>query len=233
MSDELTLAGIDRSDTIAEARERLVGADTRGGFLRKLAVGGAGAALGSGVMAALPQIARAATANDIDILNFALTLEYPAAAFFTEAERNGMLSGPTLDVAHVVGAHERAHVRALRSALGANAVKRGHYDFGEATSDQKKFQKAALWFEDIAVGYLKGQAPLIDSDAVLVVALGLHSVEARHAAWIRHVMGILPAPHPYDAPITRESAVAQFRSRGFLALQPRTVARRRSPTVTG
>jgi hypothetical protein len=124
-------------------------------------------------------------------------------------------------------------VRALRHALGKKAVKRGHYNFGDATEDQRKFQEAGLWFENIAVGYLKGQAPLLDSDAVLVVALGLHSVEARHAAWMRRVMGSVPAPDAFDAPISKQAAISQFRHRGFLALEPRTTAKKRKPTVTG
>src|SRR4051812_1631614 len=140
MADELTIEGIDESATIAEAQDRVLRSQTRGGFLRGIALGGAGAALGTGVAAALPQVARAATQNDVDILNFALTLEYPAAAFFTEAERNGALSGDTATVARVIGAHERAHVRALRQALGKAAVKKGHYNFGDATENQEKFQ---------------------------------------------------------------------------------------------
>ncbi len=233
MSHELTLEGIDRSATIAEAQDRLLGSQTRGGLLRRMAALGAGGALAGGVMAALPQVARAATQNDIDILNFALTLEYPAAAFFTEAERNGALSGETAVAARVIGAHERAHVRALRHALGPKAVKRGHYDFGDATEDQQKFHDAGIWFENVAVGYLKGQAPLIDSDAILVVALGLHSVEARHAAWMRRIGGDVPAPSAFDAPITRESAISQFRARGYLAIEPKTTVKKRAPTVTG
>jgi hypothetical protein len=233
MSDELTIEGIDESATVAEAHDLVMRTHTRGGLLRTVALGGAGAALGTGVAAALPSVARAATKNDIAILNFALTLEYPAAAFFTEAERNGALSGDTATVARVVGAHERAHVRALQQALGKQAVKKGNYNFGDATENQQKFQQSALWFENISVGYIKGQAPLIDSAAVLVVALGLHSVEARHASWIRRVMGLVPAPHAFDAPISKQSAVAQFRSRGFLAVEPQMVARRTSPKVTG
>ena len=57
-----------------------------------------------------------AFSNDVGILNYALVLEYLQASFYTEAERSGALSGKTAQAATVVGATERAHVKAFREA---------------------------------------------------------------------------------------------------------------------
>ena len=54
------------------------------------------------------------SASDINILNYALVLEYLQAAFYTEAERNGALNGKAAQAATVLGATERAHVKAFR-----------------------------------------------------------------------------------------------------------------------
>ena len=66
----------------------------------------------------LAEPGKAASKTDVDILNYALTLEYLQAAFYTEAERRGALRTPLAnETTRVLGAVERAHVRALRDAL--------------------------------------------------------------------------------------------------------------------
>ena len=77
----------------------------------------------------MPASGRRRTSNDVDILNYALTLEYLQAAFYTEAERLGALRGKARQAAEVVGAVERAHVTALRAALGSAAVARPTFNF--------------------------------------------------------------------------------------------------------
>ena len=78
--------------------------------------------VGTGAIAAARVPAAAAgglAASDIDILNYALVLEYLQASFYTEAERSGALSGRTAEAARIVGATERAHVKAFRKLLGS------------------------------------------------------------------------------------------------------------------
>ena len=45
----------------------------------------------------------------------------------------------------------------------------------------------------------QGQTPFIESGDVLEAAISIHPVEARHAAWIRNIVGMNPAPQPFDA----------------------------------
>ncbi|MGE0028256.1 MAG: ferritin-like domain-containing protein, partial [Thermoleophilia bacterium] len=42
------------------------------------------------------------------------------------------------------------------------------------------------------------QGPRIKQIPVIEAALSIHSVEARHAAWIRNILGKNPAPAAFD-----------------------------------
>ena len=226
MSD-LTLGEVDEDGAICEAVERVVGG-TRADFLRKATVGGA-ALLGA---LAMPPTGAAATAKDTDILNYALTLEYLQASFYTEAERVDSLRGKARRAAEVVGAVERAHVQALRAALGSAAVARPAFNFRGVTENQQRFLKTAVAFEDLAVAAYKGQAPRLDSDALLAVAISIHSVEARHAAWMRYLFGIVPAADAFDEPLGRPEVTKIVASTGFIASGGRT-ERKAKPRFTG
>jgi len=224
---ELTLGQVDVDGAIGESIGRVVG-ETRADFLRKAAVGGT-ALLG---VLAMPPAGEAATAKDVDILNFALTLEYLQAAFYTESERVGALRGKARRAAEVVGAVERAHVTAFREALGAASVARPKFNFRGVTESQDGFLKTAVAFEDLAVAAYKGQAPRLDSDALLAVAVSIHSVEARHAAWMRYLFGIVPAADAFDEPFSRPRVTRIVASTDFITSAGRT-ERTGTPRFTG
>jgi rubrerythrin len=219
----MRLADIDRDDAIAEALDTLHGS-TRAGFLRRAALGSAA------LLAASAAPASAALGKrDEAILNYALTLEYVQDSFYSEVERIGALSGGLAEQAKVVAAHERAHVKALREVLGSRAVKRPRFDFRGATEDAERFRRTAVAFEDLAVAAYKAQAPLIQNSGYLVAALGIHSVEARHAAWIRRLAGIVPAADAFDEPRSKRSTLAVVGDTHFV-LKTRS---RRKPKFTG
>jgi rubrerythrin len=198
----MKLFEIDRDDAIAEALDALHGT-TRAGLFRRAALGSAA------LLAASSAPASAAMGRrDEAILNNALTLEYHQDSFYSEVERLGTLSGALERQAKTVAAHERAHVKAFRQVLGSRAVKRPRFDFRGATEDAGRFRKTAVAFEDLAVAAYKAQAPLIQSRAYLVPALAIHSVEARHAAWIRRLAGELPAADAFDEPRSKRSTLA-------------------------
>jgi hypothetical protein len=222
------LTSVDRDGALREtrsraeamlSRRRLFGLTAAGaGTIILARVGGAGAA--------------SLSASDVDILNYALVLEYLQASFYTEAERSGALHGKTAEAARVVGATERAHVTAFRKLLQDQAVKRPTFDFQGTTEQQKPFLKTAVALEDLAVAAYKGQAPKLQSDAVLAAAVGIHSVEARHAAWMRALFGITPAVHAFDQPASRASINRIVASTGFIVSAPRMTAREK-PKYTG
>jgi len=232
MSNALTLDEVDNGGAILEALDK-VGDDSRVGFLKKSAVAAGGIVGGGAILGALATPAHAATANDVAILNFALTLEYLEAEFYTEAERIGALRGRVLAFAKVVGAHERAHVAFLKKALGSAAVKKPTFNFRGTTESEAKFKATAQVLEDTGVKAYKGQAPLIDSDAVLAAALSVHSVEARHAAWIRHINGAPPAPNAFDPAATKQQILQAVAGTKFITAAPVMTAPGRSPRFTG
>ena len=215
MAHPLTLAAVDTDGAIREAADGL-GRDTRGDVLRRAGMVGAGVAGGGILLAALVPEARAATKRDVSILNFALTLEYLEAAFYTEAVKMGALDGETLRFAQVVGAHERAHVAFLRKALGSAAVKRPSFNFRGTTEDQATFQATAIVLEDTGVRAYAGQAGRLDSAALLTAAVQVHSVEARHASWMRHIVGQRPAPRAFDPPLTMAQVLAAVKQTRFI-----------------
>lgn len=213
---DLTLETLDRDGALQEAIDRVWGG-SRADLLGRAAVGGA-ALLGA---LALPERAESATANDVDILNYALTLEYLQSSFYTETERVGALRGKAARATRVVGAVERAHVQALRQVLGKAAVKRPFFNFQGTTEDQQRFLKTAVAFEDLAVAAYKGQAPLLDSKELLAAAVAIHSVEARHAAWMRHLFGIVPAARAFDEPFSKPKILRIVASTRFIASTPK------------
>ena len=219
----MNLSEIDPDDAIVEALGELHGS-TRADFFRKAAFGSAAflAASAAPASAALGK-------RDEAILNYALTLEYVQDSFYSEVERIGALSGGLAEQAKVVAAHERAHVKALRGVLGSKAVKRPRFDFRGATEDAERFRKTAVAFEDLAVAAYKGQAPRLHSKAVLAAAISIHSVEARHAAWIRRLAGVVPAADAFDEPRSRKSTLAIVADTHFV-LKTRS---RRKPKFTG
>ena len=214
---------LDVDGALAEACDGL----TRAGFI--VAAGAGFAAL----VAAQPAHARnGIPKSDLDVLNYALVLEYLQAAFYTEAERAKGLSGRPKQAAEVVGAVERAHVKAFRDILGKKAVGKPHFDFRGVTERNEPFLKTAVAFEDLAVEAYKGQARRIRADAVLQSALGIHTVEARHAAWMRYLNGNTPAAAAFDLPRSRKSINAIVASTGFISDKPRMSSRDR-PRFTG
>jgi hypothetical protein len=225
---QLTLDELDRDGALREAAAR-AGA-TRADLLRGAVVGGAGflAAL------ALPAGGEAAPSlRDRDILNFALVLEYLQSAFYTETEQEGALRGKAKHASAVLGAVERAHVEALRGVLGSSAVARPSFNFKGVTEQQTPFLRTAVAFEDLAVAAYKGQAARIQAKPLLAAAVSIHSVEARHAAWMRYLFGITPASKPFDDALARPQVEEIVAKTHFVTSRPQTTQSGRAPRLTG
>lgn len=149
------------------------------------------------VMSDLFKKAYGQTPTDVNgVLNYALTLEYLEAEYYTlgAAASNLVPSGKPMGAITTIRDHEVAHVNFLKQVLGTNAVSKPTFDFtaggtfANVFSDYDTFLALAQAFEDTGVRAYKGQAAILKGNkVVLTAALQIHSVEARHASHIRQM----------------------------------------------
>jgi rubrerythrin len=165
-----------------------------------------GALYGLGSVAPFVSNALAMTGeSDVDILNFALTLEYLETDFYTVKGKQVGLSGRAKTYAKQFGEEERAHVTALQAAiveLGGQPVKKPTFVF--PVTDEMSFLKLAATLEDTGVGAYNGAAPSITNKKVLASAGAIVQVEARHSAAINLLLEMTPTPTGgFDKPLTK------------------------------
>jgi rubrerythrin len=137
--------------------------------------------------------------GDVEILNFALTLEYLESTFYKEAKTRAKAKGELKSLISLLAEDEDQHVEALTATikkLGGKPVAEPKFDF--EYSDPKSFLKLAQTFEDTGVSAYNGAAPMIKSKEVLGAAGSIVQVEARHAAAIRIQNEQEPAPDAFD-----------------------------------
>ena len=218
------LKQFDRDGALEETSSKVQTA-TRGGFLAKTGLATAAIIGGSAFAGALPAFARSEKLpeSDIEILQFALTLEYLEAAFYNEAKTSGALTGETSRFARVVSNHESSHVAFLQKVLGLRVVRKPLFDFKGTTKDQAKFQATADVLENTGVHAYLGQVPNIKTPAVLIGAGRILPVEARHAAWIRdirfrggHTSPTTPAPGAFEDGFSKDQILAAVKATGFI-----------------
>jgi rubrerythrin len=166
-----------------------------------------------GAVAAGPLLRKAfaqSDSSDIDILNYALTLEYLEAAFYQGAAKTPGLSSEVAGYVKTFGAEEQEHVDALMTTIkdmGGKPVAAPGVDFGDAFSSADKLIPLAITFEDTGVSAYNGAAPMIQSKDLLATAGGIVQVEARHAATIRFAAGEDPAPDAFDPTLTMDEVL--------------------------
>jgi Ferritin-like domain len=184
---------------------------TREAFIVRGAVT-AGAVYGLGAVGPFVREALAQDdGGDVEILNFALTLEYLEAAFYTQGLKQvSGLSGDVKSLATEIRDNENEHVAALTQTiedLGGTPVKAPGVDFGDAFSSQEAFLKLAQTFEDTGVSAYNGAAPMIQSPDVLGAAGSIVQIEARHAAAIRLLNGQPISDSGFDAPLEMQAVL--------------------------
>jgi hypothetical protein len=172
----------------------------------------AGAVYGMGSVAPFVSQAFAATGGgDAEILNFALTLEYLEADFYTVKGKQLGLSGQAKAYAAQFGAEENEHVTALTAAikhLGGTPVKKPRFVF--PATGERSFLTLASVLENTGVGAYNGAAPSLQSKQVLASAGSIVQIEARHAAAIDLLLGKSPTPNQgFDRPLNKAQVLAK------------------------
>lgn len=164
--------------------------------------------------------------DDVAILNYALTLEYLEAAFYQRGLENlseedfcnCALFGEDSELAErvyaeleTVRSHEQSHVETLGQtieALDGEPVESPSFDFGVRVEYADVFLATATQFEDVGVSAYAGAAPFIENGDLVPPALGIHSVEARHASFLRTITGQSGFPNVVDEARSRSEVLA-------------------------
>lgn len=168
--------------------------------------------------------------TDLDVLNYALTLENLENAFYREGlemfDRDDFESAQVVQdyspegvssvysALETIGDHESAHVDALTQAvslLDGDPAAEASYDFG--IDSVEEFLAVGQVLENTGVAAYAGAGPFIESPDLTSVALSIHSVEARHAAFLNDLNGETPFPNAFDPASSQEEvldAAGQF-----------------------
>ncbi len=167
-----------------------------------------------GATAVGPYVSNAFAASgtgDVDILNFALTLEYLETDFYKTKGKSVGLSGQAKSLASMFGDEEAEHVAALTkaiSAAGGKPVKKPTFAF--PVTDQASFLKLAYVLENTGVGAYNGAGPSLMNKAYLAAAGSIVQVEARHAASIALLTGSMITPDgAFDKPLSKKQVLAK------------------------
>jgi Ferritin-like domain len=227
----LTLEQLDQDGALQEGIAGLYG-HSRAEFLRKAVVGG-GALIAA---LSMPPRVEAAAASDVRIFQFGLNFEYLQSAFYTESERLGTIADmpPRRRVwARTLGAHERAHVAIIKKVLGPAAGKRPSFNFRGNTETEVRFTRTAVAMEDLTTALLTGLTPKLKDQGLAAAAFSLMTVEARHAAWARHLVGTLPVASAFDEPKSLDEVDRIVASTRFISTLRARTTTTRNPRFTG
>lgn len=192
----------DEATFSSEAKEKFISRKEALGnltdFSKKLAL----SAIPLGAIGALSTPVKAQSTSDlVNVLNYALTLEYLENEYYQMGNnQSGLIpSGQPTEIYQQIGKHEQQHVDFLLDtidALGGNPVDKPTFDFTvngmfDPFNNYDQFLALSQAFEDTGVRAYKGQAPAVQGSAqVLTAALAIHSVEARHASEVRRLRGL-------------------------------------------
>jgi hypothetical protein len=182
---------------------------TRSSFILRGAMA-AGAVYGAGAVGPYVSSAFATSGGgDIDILNFALTLEYLESDFYKVKGKAVGLSGEAKALASSFGDEEAEHVAALTKAIsGAGGTPAKKPTFVFPVTDQASFLKLAYTLENVGVGAYNGAGPSLMNKAYLAAAGSIVQVEARHAAAIALLTGGKITPNgAFDKPLSKAAVL--------------------------
>ena len=211
---------------------------------RRFLAGSAALLAGGALAAALPGVAQAhVTGNpptDVDVLNYALTLEHLEYAFYRDGLRkfdeqdfrssnlfrgSGNLLRPTVyENFRRIREHEDTHVDTLKSvirSLGGTPVPEAEYNFRRtAFTSVEKFVAVAKDLENTGVSAYDGAIAHIERANLLTAGATIATVEARHASYLNLLNGTSPVPAAFDEPASPR-AICEAVQAGFIVSAPR------------
>ncbi len=155
--------------------------------------------------------------GDLDIVNYALTLEFLEEDFYDAVVSSGVLSGREADLAKKIRDNESEHVQALSAAaksLGKPADRPATKFDSVLAGGRDRVVAVAADLEGTGAGAYLAEAARITSAEILASALAIHTVEARHASILNLLAGRSPVPDgAFATPIERpevERRIARF-----------------------
>ncbi|CAA9453650.1 MAG: hypothetical protein AVDCRST_MAG02-1243 [uncultured Rubrobacteraceae bacterium] len=218
-----------------------------GPLSRKRFLAGTAAAVAGGALVAVPGVARAHTTpeppRDIDVLNYALTLEHLEYAFYRDGlDKFGERRFENADVFDGLGRylrrnahenfvrireHEETHVETLESvikSLGGKPVPEATYNFEKtAFASVAKFVQVAQFLENTGVSAYDGAIAHIEAAKLLTASATIATVEARHAAYLNLLNRDVPFPKAFDEPAAPRAIcrAVMAENGGFIVSAPR------------
>ena len=136
---------------------------------------------------------RSGSKQDLEIVQYALTLEHLETDFYNAVIESGVVTDMALaETAKLIRDNEQEHVDALTATVeqlgGRPKRPKTTFDSVIEGGAQKVLQTAAT-VENLGAAAYLGQAGRIESKEVLASALAIHTVEGRHAAALNQAVG--------------------------------------------
>jgi rubrerythrin len=157
-----------------------------------------------------PTNSESATAGDLEIVQYALTLEHLATDFYNAVIDSGVITDKALaETAKMIRDNEQEHVTVLTGTVKqlGGKPKRPKTNFDAVLEGGPKMVlETAATVENLGAAAYLGQAGRIKSKEILAAALGIHSVEARHAAALNTVVGKTIVP---DGAFAKPASMAE------------------------
>ena len=166
--------------------------------------------------------------SDVDVLNFALTLEYLEATFYEQGNARNLLSGQAKRYLAQIQKDEETHVTLVRAAvvkLGGTPVAKPTVNLDGVFANKDKYLMTSFTFENVGVGAYLGAAGYIKDPAILQAAASIFGIEARHAAIVANILNMPAEGGVYMGSFeTPKTKAAVLKAAGpFLASQMTTV----------
>ncbi len=150
--------------------------------------------------------------NDLEVLNYALTLEFFEAELYKVIVASGKLQGRDQQYVTLFGQHEQAHVDAILATiqkLGGTPVAKAEYNL-PALTDRAGVLTLLATVEQVGVSAYLGAAGFIQNKDILAAAASIMQVEGRHTALIRYLQDDpKPVPDAFISPLTPAEVLAK------------------------